>query len=115
MKIKKFAVVQGMSFRPSDRLTIGILFRNYYSGYTTFLRARNPVPVQKQPMKTGFWKFHIRSGQASLISGGCDLQHFPWAKSTLQCVTPSWAMKQEIKVRIYAFRKTYVDASIITG
>jgi hypothetical protein len=106
---KKFAVVQGMSFRPSDRLTIGILFRNYYSGYTTFY-GQGPGTSSKTTNENGVLEnFTFEAARHLFISGGCDLQHFPWLK--YRCSAPSWAMKQEIKVRFMPSEKLTVDAS----
>jgi hypothetical protein len=106
---KKFAVVLGMSFRPSDRLTIGILFRNYYSGYTTFY-GQGPGTSSKTTNENGVLEnFTFEAARHLFISGGCDLQHFPWLK--YRCSAPSWAMKQEIKVRFLPSEKLTVDAS----
>jgi Helix-hairpin-helix motif len=106
---KKFAVVQGMSFRPSDRLTIGILFRNYFSGYTTFY-GQGPGTSSKTTNENGVLEnFTFEAARHLFISGGCDLQHFPWLK--YRCSAPSWAMKQEIKVRFLPSEKLTVDAS----
>jgi hypothetical protein len=106
---KKFAVVQGMSFRPSDRLTIGILFRHYNSGYTTFY-GQGPGTGSKTTNENGVLEnFTFEAARHLFISGGCDVQHFPWLK--YRCCAPSWAMKQEIKIRFLPSEKLSVDAA----
>jgi len=67
---------------------------------------RDPVSGSKTTNeKWGSGKFYIRSGQHLFISGGCDVQHFPWLK--YRCSAPSCAIRQEIKVKFFAFRKTF--------
>src|ERR1035437_3393935 len=106
---KKLAVVQGISFRPSDRLTIGVLFRNYNSGYTTFF-GQGPGTGSKTKNENGVLEnFTFEAARHLFISGGCDVQHFPWLK--YRCSAPSWAIKQEIKVRFLPSEKISVDAS----
>ena len=106
---KKLALVQGISFRPSDRLTIGILFRNYDSGYTTFF-GQGPGTGSKTTNENGVLEnFTFEAARHLFISGGCDVQHFPWLK--YRCSAPSWAIRQEIKVRFLPSEKLFVDAS----
>jgi hypothetical protein len=106
---KKLAVVQGISFRPSDRLTIGILFRNYNSGYTAFF-GQGPGTGSKTTNENGVLEnFTFEAARHLFISGGCDVQHFPWLK--YRCSAPSCAIRQEIKVRFLPTEKISVDAS----
>jgi hypothetical protein len=106
---KKLAVVQGISFRPSDRLTIGILFRDYNSGYTTFF-GQGPGTGSKTTNENGVLEnLTFEAARHLFISGGCDVQHFPWLK--YRCSAPSWSIRQEIKVRFLPSEKISVDAS----
>jgi hypothetical protein len=106
---KKLAMVQGISFRPSDRLTIGILFRNYNSGYTTFF-GQGPGTGSKTTNENGVLEnFTFEAARHLFISGGCDVQHFPWLK--YRCSAPSCAIRQEIKVKFLPSEKLSVDAS----
>jgi hypothetical protein len=106
---KKYAFVQGLSFRPSDRLTLNFLFRNYNSGYISF-HGRGPGSGSATGNEQGILgNFIFEAAKHLFISGGCDIQHFPWLK--YRCSAPSWGMKQEIKVRFLPAEKLTIDAS----
>jgi hypothetical protein len=105
----KHAFVQGISFRPSDRLTINFLFRNYNPGYTTFY-GQGPGTGSKTTNENGVLEnFTFEAARHLFISGGFDIQHSPWLK--YRCSAPSWGVRQEIKVRFLPSEKFSVDAS----
>ena len=105
----KFAFVQGMSFRPSDRLTINFLYRNYTPGYTTFY-GQEPGTGSKTSNENGLLgNFTFEAARHLFISGGYDIQHSPWLK--YRCSAPSWGMRQEILVRFLPSEKLSFDAS----
>ena len=105
----KYAFVQGLSFRPSDRLTINFLFRNYNAGYISF-HGKGPGSSSATGNEQGILgNFTFEAAKHLFISGGCDIQHFPWLK--YRCSAPSWGMKQEIRVRFLPTEKLTIDAS----
>ena len=105
----KFAVVQGMSFRPSDRLAISFLLRNYNPGYTTFY-GLGPGTGSKTTNEKGILgNFTFEAAKHLFVSGGCDIQSFPWLK--YRCSAPSWGERREIKVRFLPSEKLIIDAS----
>ena len=53
--------------------------------------------------------FTFEAAKHLFISGGCDIQHFPWLK--YRCSAPSWGMRQEIRVRFLPTEKLTIDAS----
>lgn len=94
---KKFAFVQGLSVRPSDRLTINFLFRNYSPGYVCF-HGKGPGSSSTTGNEKGILgNFNFEAAKHLFISGGADVQNFPWLK--YQCSSPSWGIKQELRVR----------------
>jgi hypothetical protein len=106
---KKYAFVQGLSFRPSDRLTINFLFRNYNAGYTSY-RGKGPGSGSATGNEQGILgNFIFEAAKHLFISGGCDIQYFPWLK--YRCSAPSSGMRQEIRVRFLATEKLTIDAS----
>jgi hypothetical protein len=106
---KKYAFVQGLSFRPSDRLTINFLFRNYNAGYISF-HGRGPGSGSATGNEQGILgNFTFEAAKHLFISGGCDIQHFPWLK--YRCSAPSWGMRQEIRVRFLPAEKLTIEAS----
>jgi hypothetical protein len=105
----KYAFVQGLSLRPSDRLNINFLFRNYNAGYFSF-HGRGPGSSSSTGNEQGFLgNFTFEAAKHLFISGGCDIQHFPWLK--YRCSAPSWGMKQEIRVRFLPTEKLTIDVS----
>jgi hypothetical protein len=105
----KFAVIQGMSFRPSDRLIVNYLFRSYKAGYTTFY-GRGPGTGSKTTNEKGVLaNFTFEAAKHLFISGGYDIQHFPWLK--YRCSSPSWGVRKEIKVRYLPAETLIMDVS----
>jgi len=106
---KKYAIIQGMSFRPSDRLTISFLFRNYNSGFTTFY-GQGPGTGSKTTNEEGvLGSFSYEAAKHLFISGGCDIQYFKWLR--YRCSAPSMGVRKEIKIRYLASERLTVDAS----
>jgi hypothetical protein len=105
---KKYAFVQGLSFRPSDRLTINFLFRNYNSGYISF-HGRGPGSSSSSGSEQGILgNFIFEAAKHLFISGGCNAQYFPWLK--YRCSAPSWGIRREIMVRFLPTEKLTIDA-----
>jgi hypothetical protein len=107
--LNKLALVQGMSLRPSDRLTINFLLRNYGPGYTTFY-GQGPGTGSKSTNEEGILgNFTFEAAKHLFISGGCDIQHFPWLR--YRCSAPSMGVRQEIRVRYVPTEKLLMDAT----
>jgi len=106
---KKLAVIQGISFRPSDRLTINFLFRKYNAGFSTFY-GQGPGTGSKTSNETGLLgNFTFEAARHLFISGGCDIQSFPWLK--YRCSAPSYGVRQELRIRFMPSEKLSFDAS----
>lgn len=106
---KKYAIIQGLSFRPSDRLTINFLFRNYSAGYISF-HGKGPGGGSASGNEQGILgNFTFEAAKHLFISGGCDIQKFQWLK--YRCSSPSSAMRQEIRVRFTPTETLTIDAS----
>jgi len=105
----KYAGIQGISFRPSDRLNISFLFRDYSAGYTTFY-GQGPGTGSKTSNERGvLGNFSFEAARHLFISGGCDVQHFPWLK--YRCSSPSQGMKQELKLSFFPSEKLTLTAT----
>jgi hypothetical protein len=117
---KKYAAVQGISIRPSDRLSINFLFRNYSPGYTTF-HGNGPGSSSKTTNEKGILgNFSYEAAKHLFISAGFDIQNFPWLK--YRCSGPTRGINREIKARylptekltfetIFKYRLSMVDKS----
>jgi hypothetical protein len=91
------AVVQGFSFRPSDRLTINLLYRNYDAGYFAF-HGNGPGTGSSTSNETGlFGNFNFEAAKHLFISGGCDVEKYRWLKYL--CSSPTWGMRHEVRIR----------------
>jgi len=108
---KKLALIQGVSFRPSDRLTINFLFRDYNSGYTTFIGSGPGSSAKTANEKGVLGNFTFEAAKHLFISGGYDIHNFHWLK--YRCSSPSWGTRHELKVRYLPSDKLTIDASFI--
>jgi len=107
--LKKYAFVQGLSIRPSDRLTINFLFRDYSGGFISF-HGKGPgseTPTGNERSTLG--NFTFEAAKHLFISGGCDIQHFLWLR--YRNSSPSWGMRQELRFRFLPTEKITFDAS----
>lgn len=105
---KKYAAIQGISIRPSDRLSINILFRNYNSGYITF-HGNGPGSGSKTTNEKGILgNFSYEAAKHLFISGGFDVQNFPWLK--YRSSGPTHGIKREVRGRYLPTEKLTFDA-----
>ncbi len=106
-----YAMVHGISLRPSDRLTINFLYRNYEAGYITF-HGKGPGTGTTTSNEQGILgNFTFEAARHLFISGGCDLQKYEWLK--YRCSSPSWGLKKEIRARLIPSEKLTIDASFM--
>jgi hypothetical protein len=105
---KKYAAIQGISIRPSDRLSINFLFRDYNSGYTTF-HGNGPGSGSKTTnMKGILGNFSYEAAKHLFISGGIDVQNFPWLK--YRCSGPTHSINRELRARYLPTEKLTFEA-----
>ena len=106
---KKYAVIQGISLRPSDRLTLNFMFRNFNAGFTTFFGQGAGSGSNTSNEMGILGNFTFEAAKHLFLSGGCDVEHFPWLK--YRCSAPSEAVRQEIKASFLPSEKLTIDAS----
>jgi hypothetical protein len=106
---KKYAVIQGISLRPSGRLTLNFMFRNYNAGFTTFFGQGAGSGSNTSNEMGILGNFTFEAARHLFLSGGCDVEHFPWLK--YRCSAPSEAVKQEIKASFLPSEKLTIDVS----
>lgn len=103
------AMVQGITFRPSDRLSINFLYRNYSPEFTSF-HARSPGSGSSTGNEYGILgNFTFEAARHLFISAGCDIACFPWLK--YRCSYPSLQKKQEIRVKYIPVENFSIEAS----
>jgi len=105
----KHAFVQGFSFRPSDRLTINFLYRDYDAGYISF-HGKGPGNNSVTGNEHGVLaNFTFEAAKHLFISGGGDIFYFPWLK--FRCSSPSMGKRQEIRIKYLPSDALIIDAS----
>jgi hypothetical protein len=105
--IKKLAIMQGSSFRPSDRLIINFLFWKYTPGYTSFHGKGPGGSSGSYSEQSLLGNFTFEAARHLLVRGGCYIQHFPWLK--YRCSSPSWGVKREAGIKYMPTEKLVLD------
>jgi hypothetical protein len=117
---KRHAIVQGLSFRPSDRMVINFLFWKYKPGYTSFSGKGPGGSSGNYAEQSLLGNFTFEAARHLFISGGCCIQHFPWLR--YRCSSPSWGVRREIRIKfmpsdilafdwLYSYRLSMADNS----
>ena len=106
---RNLALMQGITLRPSDRLTINFLYRNYAPGFHSF-HGRGPGNSLYTSNEQGMLgNFTFEAAKHLFISAGCDLSYFPWLK--YRSNSPSFARKKEIKLKYLVTENIIFDLS----
>ena len=94
--LQRYALVQGATLRPSDRLNINFLLRNYSPGYTSFHGNGPGSNASNNNEKSILGNFTFEAAKHFFVSAGCNITHYPWLK--YMCNFPSFARRTEIKL-----------------
>lgn len=106
---KRIALVQGLSFRPSDRLSINLLFRNYDPGYASY-HGRGPFSSSAGDNVRGFFaNFTFEAARHLFLSAGCDLKYYPWLK--YRCSAPSMSKSSELRIKYLPSENLTIESS----
>jgi hypothetical protein len=105
---KRFAFIQGLSFRPADRLTVNLLYRNYDPGFTASHGKGLFSSSSGDNVKGVFGNFTYEAARHLFVSAGCDLRYYPWLK--YRCSAPSMAVGREIRIKYLPSDKVTVEA-----
>lgn len=105
----KHAFINGITFRPSDRLTISLFNRNYNTGYVSLHgnRSGNSTTGSGESNITG--SFNFEAARHLFISGGCEMKEFKWLK--YRCSAPTWGIRQELRAKYLPAEKLTLEAS----
>jgi hypothetical protein len=95
--LNNYAMIQRFALRPSDRLEMNILFRNYSPGFTSF-HGNGPGTGSSNSNEKGILgAFTFEAAKHLFISAGCDLSNYPWLR--YRTGFPSASRRTEIRVR----------------
>ena len=106
---KKLALVQGVSFRPAERININLLLRSYDPGYACF-HGKGPFASSAGDNVRGiFGNFTFEAAKYLFISAGCDMRYYPWLR--YRCSAPSNATSSEVRIRYLPREKISAELS----
>jgi hypothetical protein len=115
---KKYGLVQNVAFRPSDRLTLNLIFRDYSPGFISF-HGRGPGMSSTPGNEHGIsGSFSFEAARFLFINAGTDLRIYPWLR--YRSSAPSSAIRHELRVRylpsdklnfeiLYGYRSSVTD------
>lgn len=103
----KFAYIQGLVFRPADRLVMNLLYRNYQPGFTSFHGKGLFSSSAGDNVRGAFGNFTFEAARHLFLSAGCDLRYYPWLK--YRCSAPSMAVSREIRIKYIPSDKITIE------
>jgi hypothetical protein len=96
-ELNRYAFVQGLSFRPAERLNLNLLYRNYSPGFVSF-RGSGPVRSLSGSNEYGILgNFTFEAARFLFISAGTEMKYYPWLR--YRCSSPSFAKRHEIRLK----------------
>ena len=94
--LKNYAFVQGATLRPSDRLSINFLYRDYSPFFESF-HGSGPGSSTSTSNEIGILgNFIFEAAKHLFISAGCDLSKSPWLR--YGCSYPAYTRRTEVKL-----------------
>ena len=118
------AFVQGISFKPSDRLSMNLVYRDYDPGYVSFHGKGLFSSSSGDNLKGIFGNFTLEAARHLFLSAGVDVKFFPWLR--YRCSAPSYGINREARLRyipsdkitfeaVISYRETMLDMPESTG
>jgi len=111
------AWIQGLSFRPSDRLSLNMVCRHYDPGFVSF-HGKGLFSSSSGDNSEGlFGNFTFEAAKHLFLSAGVDVKVHPWLR--YRCSAPSYAMSSEVRLRYlpsekYSFEAVYSQRQSMT-
>jgi hypothetical protein len=93
----RYAIVQGITMKLTERLTVNGLFRSYKPGFSSLHGWAPGTGSTGWNGSAIMTNFTFEAAKNLFISGGCDFRNYPWLK--YRCSSPSSQLKQEIRLR----------------
>lgn len=118
------ALVQGISFKPSDRLSMNLVYRDYDPGYVSF-HGKGLFSSASGDNSSGiFGNFTLEAARHLFLSAGVDVKVFPWIR--YRCSAPSHGIGREVRAKylpsekisfeaVYSHRQMMLDMPESTG
>ncbi len=121
---RRIAFVQGFSFRPSGRLSLNFVIRNYDPGFSS-IHGRGLFSSSSGENTKGLYgNFEFEAARHLFVGGGCDLRYNPWIR--YRCTAPSMTVVRELRIRflpgdnlssefLFTDRSSWFDISTAQG
>jgi hypothetical protein len=120
----KYALIQGTSIRPADRLNVNLIYRNYSPGYVSFHGNGSGGSSSNNNESGILGNFTLEAAKFLFVSAGSDIRYFPWMR--YRCSSPSTSKRYEVRLRylpsdrlsfetVYSWRNTMADYNSGTG
>jgi len=94
--LKSYAFVHGVTLRPSDRLSINFLYRDYSPNFESF-HGSGPGSSSSNSNERGILgNFIFEAAKHLFISAGCDFSKSPWLR--YMCSYPAYSRRTEVKL-----------------
>jgi hypothetical protein len=107
ISLRNSAMVHGATLRPSDRLTINFLWRNYPPGFST-LNGKGPGNSSPSGNENGITgNFSFEAAKHLFLTAGCDVTHYHWLK--YRCSFPSISRKEGLVIRYLPSEKLTLE------
>jgi hypothetical protein len=104
---KKYAAIQGMSFRPASRLNLNLFYRYYSPGFVSF-RGGGMSQSSSNSNEYGILgNLTFEAARYTFISGGIDLCYYPWLR--YRNSSPSMAKRYEIRIKYTPSQKVNIE------
>jgi hypothetical protein len=116
--VQRYALLQGLSVRPSDRLSLNLIYWEYRPGFTLF-HGKGPGGISgTYPERSMMGNFTFEAARHLFLSGGYVFQSYPWLK--YRCSSPSCGIRREVRMKydpserlvfdcLYSYRLTCAD------
>jgi hypothetical protein len=105
----RYAALQGLTIRPSDRLSINLLYSDYAEGYFSFHGNGSGGLSARGAGKSILGSFMFEAAKHLFISGGCNIRKYPWLR--YRTSSPSYGIKKEIRMRYVPSEKLLMEGS----
>lgn len=102
------AFVQGMSVRPSDRLSMNLVYRHYDPGFFSYHGKGMFSSSSGDNLEGLFGNFTFEAARHLFLSAGADVKVHPWLR--YRCSAPSYSMGREVRFRYLPSEKTSFEA-----
>jgi len=94
--LKSYAFVQSATLRPSDRLSINFLYRDYSPRFESFHGSGPGSGPSASNEKGILGNFFFEAAKHLFVSAGCDLSKSPWLRYGVSY--PAYSRRTELKL-----------------